>query len=153
MTTNPNRLKTGAALVCAIRKNFKPGGIPGRSGNNTTKKEKDRLAAQEEVVKKLTPLIEAATSEPKREIIRILIHKIAYLNTFIEELAKDTRKSGVVVQYDNGGGQSGIRVHPAAQIYTQYMKTLHASIKQLEPFLPDDAISDELSAFLSGQPS
>lgn len=114
-----------------------------------TKKEQARTALKQQYVDDLTPLLDTTTDAQQKCVLRILIDKIAYLTVYLEELQKDTLKTGVVVKYDNGGGQTGLRIHPAAQGYTQYSKTLNAALKQLQSFLPaDTSTPDALTDFL-----
>ena len=68
-------------------------------------------------------------------VASILVERIAYLSAYMDEIQENTIKSGVVVQYNNGGGQSGYRISPEVHVYTAYAKQLTASIKQLQGFL------------------
>ena len=100
-----------------------------------TKKEQARTALKQQYVDDLTPLLDTTTDAQRQCVLRILIDKIAYLTVYLEELQKDTLKTGVVVKYDNGGGQ--------------YSKTLNAALKQLQSFLPaDTSTPDALTDFL-----
>lgn len=108
-----------------------------------TKKEQHRRELQQEYQTQLAACLKDSTP-----VTDILIARIAYLAAYLDELQEQTTKEGVVVRYDNGGGQTGIRVHPAVQVYTQYHKDLTASLKQLRDFLPEDAGTDELTEFI-----
>lgn len=73
-----------------------------------------------------------------KTVVTMLIDRLAYL----DELQEETIVSGVVVAYDNGGGQKGVRVSHAVNVYTAYAKQFTASVKQLQSFL-DNAQEDE----------
>lgn len=75
-------------------------------------------------------------------VVTMLIDRLAYLAAYLDELQEATIVSGVVVAYDNGGGQKGVRVSPAVNVYTAYAKQFTASVKQLQSFL-DNAQEDE----------
>ena len=113
-----------------------------------TKKEQRRRELQQEYFSQLSECIKPELQTP---VVDILIARIAYLSAYLDELQEQTTKEGVVVKYDNGGGQTGIRIHPAVQVYTQYHKDLTASLKQLKDFLPEDDgdAADELADFIS----
>ena len=99
--------------------------------------------------KQLMPIAERIEDEPRRNIVKMLISKISYLAACLDETRDITMKEGTVVGYDNGGGQKGVRVHPATQVYTQYSKTMNADLKQLAAFLPEaEQKADELQAFM-----
>lgn len=108
-----------------------------------TKKEQRRRELQQAYQTQLAACVKDSTT-----VTGILIARIAYLAAYLDELQEQTTKEGVVVKYDNGGGQTGIRVHPAVQVYTQYHKDLTASLKQLREFMPEDAGTDELVKFM-----
>lgn len=108
-----------------------------------TKKEQRRRELQQAYQAKLAACVKDSTT-----VTDILIARIAYLAAYLDELQEQTTREGVVVKYDNGGGQTGIRVHPAVQVYTQYHKDLTASLKQLREYMPEDAGTDELVKFM-----
>lgn len=54
----------------------------------------------------------------------------------LQELQADINKNGSIEGYDNGGGQSGRRISPAAQQYTKLIANYNAVIKQLVALLP-----------------
>lgn len=105
-------------------------------------------------VRQLSPLLDRCDDDQRKSILKILIDKIAYLTVCLEETKDITVREGTVVEYNNGGGQVGIRAHPAVQVYTQYSKTLAADLKQLREFLPEEEKkNDELTAFLNQHPT
>lgn len=74
---------------------------------------------------------------------------------FLEKKLGETRKIAntqpAVVEYDNGGGQSGTRVSPWVNSYTTLLKSYQASIKQLSEMLKgdEDGGEDPLDALAS----
>lgn len=113
-----------------------------------TKKEQRRRELQDHYKEALTSFL---SDDSRNAVTSILIDRIAYLTAYLDELQEQTTKEGVVIHYDNGGGQEGIRVHPAVNVYTQYHKDLTASLKQLQGFIPanDTTAADELTQFLA----
>jgi hypothetical protein len=107
-------------------------------------KEKKRKALQDSYKAELDGCI-----QDKTPVTDMLIARIAYLAAYLDELQEQTTREGVVTTYNNGGGQRGIRVHPAVQVYVQYHKDFTASLKQLQAFLPQsEEQEDALTAFL-----
>lgn len=106
-----------------------------------------RKSAQTRIKKKLDALFTNVPDE-KREAAALLTKRAAFLLAGEDELERIMQDDGYIDTYDNGGGQTGIRVHPAVQVYTQYHKDLTASLRQLREFMPEDVGTDELVAFM-----
>lgn len=62
---------------------------------------------------------------------------------FMEERLKDSREhmqgQPIVMSYDNGGGQKGIRKNPMFDAYNSLMRTYNTSLAQLVELLGDTA--------------
>lgn len=60
---------------------------------------------------------------------------------FMAEKLRETRtglaNASVVIQYDNGGGQKGIRRNPAFDGYNALVKTYVAALSELRSILDD----------------
>ena len=65
---------------------------------------------------------------------------------FMEERLKDSREhmkdQPIVMAYDNGGGQKGIRKNPMFDAYNSLMRTYNNSLAQLIEILGEDASAD-----------
>lgn len=68
-----------------------------------------------------------------------LIQRLAFLTVALPEIEKELSKDGIILTYDNGGGQTGKRVNPAAQMHVSFTKNMVAITKQLDAALPNAA--------------
>lgn len=113
--------------------------------------EETRRKAIKKYTKQLKGIAEQHEGETKT-VVMMLINRLAYLAAYLDEIQDDTLASGVVVPYDNGGGQKGVRISPAVNVYTAYAKQFTASVKQLQSFLDitkegTDALADFAAKF------
>ena len=108
-----------------------------------------RRKAMKKYKKQMNSIAKKVNAESKT-VVEMLIDRVSYLAAYLDELQEDTIVGGVVVPYNNGGGQSGMRVHPNVNVYTAYAKQFTASVKQLQGFLdnlqPEE--KDELQLFM-----
>ena len=85
--------------------------------------------------KRLMSLFENA--DPNRiDFIRNQVQQLAWLNVNIAELQEKINQVRTLVEYDNGGGQSGIRTNPDVKTLTDYQKLSNAIIRNLLPLVP-----------------
>lgn len=85
-------------------------------------------------------------SVAKQQIINL-----AWYNVSIEELKENIDTYGTMVQYDNGGGQKGIKENPDVKTLIAYQKHANYITQQLLNLLPKknaDA-SDPFDEFLN----
>ena len=122
-----------------------------KSEKQEKQQEEQREAERRKAIKKYKKKLSAITKnieEEKKIVASILIDRLSYLAAYLDELQESTIKSGVVVAYDNGGGQSGYRISPEVNVYTAYAKQLTATVKQLQGFMPEtQADHDALAEF------
>ena len=75
-----------------------------------------------------------------------LLANIAFLKVKLD----DARSEDIFTEYDNGGGQSGLREHPGFSAYNKLFTTFSRGIKQLTDMIPSgstagDALIDYLN--------
>jgi hypothetical protein len=114
-----------------------------------SEKENQRRKQIKKYIKQLSPIVSRQSDENK-SVVKMLIDRISYLAAYLDELQEDTVVNGVVVPYNNGGGQSGLRVHPSVNVYVAYTKQFTATVKQLQSFLifEQKEEKDELQMFI-----
>lgn len=114
-----------------------------------TRKEEERNELKQQYFDEMSALLDNVDDPSKRAVINNLLDKIAYLTVMLNELQAETLKKGVVCKYNNGGGQSGYRISPSVQVYTQYSKTLNAELKTLLSYIPEESADakDGLTSF------
>lgn len=90
----------------------------------------------------------------KAAVVKELIQNAAYSAVTLRELQKNITEYGAVQEYNNGGGQCGMRISPALQAYTKLIATYNGIIKQLVGLLPKSEqelarmSSDPMNSFL-----
>ena len=67
----------------------------------------------------------------------------------IEDLQKQIDQAGTLISYDNGGGQSGVRVNPDLKTLMEYQKATTAIVKTLIPIVPANyrSSTEDLATF------
>lgn len=108
------------------------------------KKEMNRL---KKIFKEIDP--------DKRAVVDGLIQNAAFTRVMLYQLQQEQMETGPIVEYDNGGGQSGVRISPASQQYVKLLGTYNQIIKNLVIILPKAdraqarAQADPLADFLN----
>lgn len=91
----------------------------------------------------------------KRGVALNLIQNAAFMAVSLRDLQELVRTNGWISTYDNGGGQGGERVSPAATQYAKMVATYNSTIKTLLDLLPKSdrdaarAQADPMAAFLA----
>ena len=99
-------------------------------------------------IKRLSAIFKNIDAD-KAAVVKELIQNAAYTAVTLRELQENISESGAIMEYNNGGGQSGIRVSPALQAYTKLISTYNGIIKQLVGLLPK---SEQELARMSSDP-
>lgn len=91
----------------------------------------------------------------KRGVTLNLIQNAAFMAVSLKDLQEIIRTDGWISTYNNGGGQGGERVSPAATQYAKMVATYNSTIKTLLDLLPKSdrdaarAQADPMAAFLA----
>ena len=93
-------------------------------------------------------------AEPNRlDFIRDQVRQLAWLNVSVTELQESIDKNGTMLGYDNGGGQTGVRVNPDVKTMTDYQKLINSIVRNLLPLVSTgkkSSFSTKLESLLSG---
>ena len=104
-------------------------------------------------IKRLSALF-VDLDETRKSLVKKLIEQAAFMSVTLQKLQDDIAENGAVMPYDNGGGQTGVRKNPSAELYTVMSKNYAAIIKQLESLLPKPeavVIDDGFEAFVNSR--
>ena len=85
----------------------------------------------------------------KLEFVSNQIDDLAWLIVSCDELKEKINKTGTVIKYNNGGGQSGVKDNPDVKTLIAYQKNKIAITKQLIELVPVKSKS-RLQEFLNG---
>ena len=73
--------------------------------------------------------------EHEREHVRELAENVLFMRGKLEETRRDIAGQKLVIPYDNGGGQTGIRANPAFGEYQKLLRTYTATLSELRDML------------------
>lgn len=98
----------------------------------------DKLATTEaERLRSL--LFDCGVSENYIALLDTVIENTAYMKVKLDDARLKIASSSVVIPYDNGGGQTGIRENPLFKGYEALFKSYMAGMKQILDVLPPSA--------------
>lgn len=101
-------------------------------------------------LKKLREITKAAIPDEKRKAIMPLLANIAFLKVKLDDTRSELLYEDVFTEYDNGGGQTGLREHPGFTAYNKLFTTFSRSVKQLTDMMPSGTSSaDALMDFIN----
>lgn len=101
------------------------------------------------VYKNLQKLTKESMAPEDREVLMPLMQNLAWQKVKLEDARKDLMAESLYVDYDNGGGQTGIREHPGFSAYNKLMATYTRGLKQLlDAMRPGSTAADELVGYI-----
>ncbi len=92
-------------------------------------KEKHRLEAI---------LDKAEVPQNQREVLSSVIDNMAWQKVKLDEARLQMMKEDIVVQYDNGGGQTGTRENPIFKAYLNLWRAYMAGLEKFTSYLPKE---------------
>ena len=89
--------------------------------------------------KRLYAILEGANiPERKRDSIEGVIENIATLRLKLLEALETMKTEPLIVDYDNGGGQSGTRINPIYKCYGDLFRVYLAGLDKFLSLLPEE---------------
>lgn len=95
-------------------------------------------AARKEKNKIKKQLRDAKISSHKMKIIEPTIDNVALMKAKLDELREQLILEQAVVEYDNGGGQKGVRENPVFKRYESFFKTYSLGMGFIFDILKDE---------------
>lgn len=100
--------------------------------------------------KRLEELLDrAAVPQQKREVLAPVIDNMAWQRVKLDETREEMRDASVVCEYDNGGGQTGVRENPIFKAYINLWRAYMVGLEKYTSYLPkelqEEAAGDGLS--------
>lgn len=100
--------------------------------------EHERLAYEEsERIKAL--LVECGVSDTYINMLLPVIENTSWMKVKLDEAREKIKTSSVVIPYDNGGGQTGLRENPLFKGYESLFKSYMGGLKQIMDAMPEQA--------------
>lgn len=90
-------------------------------------------------VKRIKAILEdAEVSEARVKHLEPIIEQTAWMRMKLEDAMETIADSQVVIPYDNGGGQTGIRINPLFDGYERLWKSYLAGMDRISAALPKE---------------
>ena len=101
-------------------------------------------------LKKLQRITKESVPDERRSAIMPLLSNIAFLKVKLDQARNELMYESIFTEYDNGGGQSGLREHPGFSAYNKLFTTFSRGIKQITDMMPSgstaaDALADYIA--------
>ena len=95
-------------------------------------------------IKRLTSLLADFNVKEKRiEILKPVIENTAWMKVKLDDARMAIKNSNVVIPYDNGGGQTGLRENPLYKGYESLWKSYMAGMCKIMDCLPKEVVEVE----------
>ena len=98
-------------------------------------------ARAEEERNRMTELLDGAgISEKRMKLLEPVILNTAWMRAKLDDAREAIKNSNIVVAYDNGGGQRGIRENPLFKGYSALWRSYMAGMNRIIDSLPEEAV-------------
>lgn len=95
-------------------------------------------------MRRLTGLLRKSNVSPNRmKLLKPIIENTAYMKVKLDEAREVISESNVVISYDNGGGQKGIRENPIFKGYEALWKSYMSGMNIILNALPAETVKEE----------
>lgn len=88
-------------------------------------------------------LLDAGVSETRRAALESVIDNVAWIKVKLDKARDDVKTSSVVIPYDNGGGQKGLRENPLFKGYESLFKSYMAGMVKILEYIPPEKAQAE----------
>lgn len=95
-----------------------------------------KVRAEEEQNRITDLLSEVGISDKRMKLLEPIILNTAWMKAKLDDAREAIKNSNIVISYDNGGGQKGIRENPLFKGYEGLFKTYMSGLKQILDVLP-----------------
>lgn len=104
-----------------------------------------KARAEEEQNRILDLLTDAGISDKRKRLLEPVILNTAWMKAKLNDSREAIKNSGVVIAYDNGGGQKGIRENPLFKGYEALWKSYMLGMNKILDSLPPEAVQTEIT--------
>ena len=104
-------------------------------------------ARAEEEQKRIAELLnEVGISDKKRKLLEPIIVNTAWMKAKLDDAREAIKNSNIVIAYDNGGNQKGIRINPLFTGYENLWRSYMAGMGKILDSLPQEVIEQSVEA-------
>ena len=104
------------------------------------------ILAEEENNRILDLLNKSGMKEARIEALRPVVENVAWMKVKLDDTREKIKTSSVVVPYDNGGGQTGIRENPLYKGYESLWKSYMTGMSKILEAFPAEEGKKEVEA-------
>lgn len=97
-----------------------------------------RARAEQEQNRITAILNDAGISERRMQTLAPIIENVSWMRAKLDDSRQLIKNSNIVVPYDNGGGQKGIRENPAFRGYEALWKSYMQGMNRILDTLPEE---------------
>lgn len=103
--------------------------------------QEERVAAEIERLNQL--LADYGISEKRKNALESIIENTAWMRIKLDDAREAVKTSSVVIPYDNGGGQKGLRENPIFKGYESLWKSYMSGMCKIMECLPIEQVQVE----------
>lgn len=96
--------------------------------------------AEEEQNRILAILTDIGISDKRMQMLEPIILNTAWMKAKLDDAREAIKNSNIVISYDNGGGQKGIRENPLFKGYESLWRSYMAGMAKILDSLPQEQI-------------
>ena len=102
-----------------------------------------KARADEEQNRILDLLTDVGISDKRKRLLEPVILNTAWMKAKLDDAREAVKNSQIVIAYDNGGNQKGIRINPLFTGYEALWKSYMSGMTKILECLPDEKIEAE----------
>lgn len=102
---------------------------------------KERAEAEQNRI--LTILTDIGISDKRMQMLEPIILNTAWMKAKLDDAREAIKNSQIVIKYDNGGGQRGIRENPLFKGYESLWKSYMQGMNRILDCLPNEVVEIE----------
>ena len=99
-----------------------------------------KVRAEEEQNRITDLLYEVGISDKRMKLLEPIILNTAWMKAKLDDAREAIKNSNIVISYDNGGGQRGIRENPLFKGYSALWRSYMAGMNRIIDSLPEEAV-------------
>lgn len=88
-------------------------------------------------------LLDSGVSERRVQMLDSVITNTAWMKVKLDQTREDIKTSSVVIPYDNGGGQKGLRENPLYKGYESLWKSYITGMSKILESAPQEVVQKE----------
>jgi len=104
-----------------------------------------KARAESEQNRIINLLTDAGISDKRMKLLEPVIANTAWMKAKLNDAREAIKNSNIVIAYDNGGGQKGIRENPLFKGYEALWKSYILGMNKILDSLPPEAVQTEIT--------